>query len=167
MTKRDQEFMSLQEEYADLLGHVWKGNKMYGCYEIIRKYYKWKYDYEMIDFNGRRKLTLFTEDAIKEQGGKWVYRSEWGDSEIDLSELQQDDVLVFRLYTTALDGSYSVSSRHNLPNHGGVYLGNGFMLHHPYKHHSMIVDLQNETNSVYLMSCVGALRSGENLDNAT
>jgi cell wall-associated NlpC family hydrolase len=159
---RTEQWSALQEEYKDLIGLPWVGRRLHGCYEIIRKYYKWKYDFDMIDFNARGTI-LFSDDAISEQGGEWIYRSEWGDL-IDFNDLQLDDILVFRLYTTPLGGSYSVSSKHKIPNHGGVYLGDGFMLHHPYDDVSQIEDLYNPGVAVYQQACVGALRmSNENL----
>lgn len=157
MTDRELEFLALTEEYDEILNLPWTGKRLYGCYEIIRKYYMFRHGYELIDFNAR-KVTRFTDDAVNEQGASYVYRSNWGDTELDISQLQQDDVLVFRLYTDPMGGGYSTNAKHNIPNHGGVYLGNGWMLHHPYGGVSELVDLFDPNYSVYQMSCVGALR---------
>ena len=60
-----------------------------------------------------------------------------------LVTLQVDDVILFRLYVNPLGGSYS-APRGAAPNHGGIYLGDGFMLHHPYNSTSKIADLEKK-----------------------
>ncbi len=127
---------------------------------------KWKHDYDMIDFNARGVIR-FTDDAIEEQKGEWIFRSEWGDELVQWDDLRVDDILVLRLYTTPLGGSYSVGGDSRIPNHGGVYLGDGFLLHHPYGDVSQIADLYNPAFAVYQQACVGALRCCEITSEST
>ena len=117
--------ISLREEYKDLLGLPWTGRRIYGCYEIIRKYWKHVHDDDLPDFNARGIIT-FTDEAIEEGGAEKLWESEWGE-ETDFSTLLPEDVILFRLYTNPLGGSYS-APRGRAPNHGGIYLGDGFML---------------------------------------
>lgn len=152
---RKEKMIALREQYKDLLGLPWTGRRIYGCYEIIRKYYKYKYDDDLPDFNARGIIT-FTDEAIEEGGAEKLWESEWGEV-TDWSGLQVDDVILFRLYVNPLGGSYS-APRGAAPNHGGIYLGDGFMLHHPYNSTSMIADLEKEGNRIWNTSCIGAIR---------
>ena len=43
MTDRELEFLALEEEYGEILNLPWTGKRLYGCYEIIRKYYMFKH----------------------------------------------------------------------------------------------------------------------------
>ena len=36
---REEDYLALRETYAHLLGKKWTGNRLFGCYEIIRDYY--------------------------------------------------------------------------------------------------------------------------------
>ena len=154
-TARSKKLMSLQEEYKDLIGRPWTGRRIFGCYNIIRDYYRETRGRELAEFNAR-KVYSFTPEAIEEENGEWVYRSEWGDM-VDYTDLQKDDILLFRLYTTALGGSYS-APKDRSPNHGGVYLGDGYMLHHPYDELSQLVDLYSKGFEIYQVAGVGAIR---------
>ena len=73
-----------------------------------------------------------------------------------LVSLQVDDVILFRLYVNPLEGHTQHHGRST--NHGGIYLGDGFMLHHPYNATSMIADLEKEGNRIWNTSCIGAIR---------
>lgn len=152
---RKEEMIALREQYSDLIGIPWTGRRIYGCYEIIRKYYKYIHDDDLPDFNARGIIT-FTDEAIAEGGAEKLWESEWGE-ETDFSTVVAEDVLLFRLYTNPLGGSYS-APRGRAPNHGGIYLGNGFMLHHPYDAMSQIADLERQGNRVWNTSCIGAIR---------
>tara|TARA_A100001201_G_scaffold137437_1_gene127334 strand:- start:85 stop:564 length:480 start_codon:yes stop_codon:yes gene_type:complete len=155
MSREDKQF-ALEDQYESLLGHTWKGRRLFGCYEIIRKFYKFEYDRELIDFNAR-KVYSFTDEAIAEEGGGWIYRCEWGDADIDFNILEKGDIMLFRIYTNSLEGGYS-APQGRAPNHGAVYLGDRFMLHHPYNGLSEIVDLTERGMQVYKTACVGAIR---------
>ena len=158
MNQRETDYLALRDTYAHLLGKRWTGNRLFGCYEIIRDYYREFLGRELIDFNAR-KVYAFTDDAINEEDGKWIYKKEWGmdDGGVDFTILEKNDILLFRLYTNPLGGGYS-APKGRAPNHGGVYLGNGFMLHHPYGGLSDIEDLYDEGVVAYQISCVGAIR---------
>jgi len=155
MSNRDNEWFAINEQWKDLIGLPWTGRRIYGCYEIIRKYFKAKYGMKLIDFN-KMGVFAFTDEAIEESAAGWAYRKEWGD-ELDFDSLQAEDVLVFLLYTTPLGGAYSAPVG-RAPNHGAVYLGNGFMLHHPYDGLSEIADLRLGASAIWRQSCVGAIR---------
>ena len=158
MNQREETYFALRETYSHMLGKRWTGNRLFGCYEIIRDYYKEFLGRDLIDFNAR-KVYQFTDDAITESDGKWIYRKDWGcdDGGIDLSILEKGDILLFRLYENPLGGGYS-APKNRAPNHGGVYLGDGFMLHHPYNGLSDIEDLLDTGVQAYQISCVGAIR---------
>ena len=158
MNQRELDYFDIREKYEHLLGKRWTGNRLFGCYEIIREYYKEYLGRDLIDFNAR-KVYQFTDDAINESDGEWIYRKDWGcdDGGIDLSILQKGDILLFKLYENPLGGGYS-TPKNKAPNHGGVYLGNGFMLHHPYNGLSDIEDLLDTGVQAYQISCVGAIR---------
>jgi len=112
---RDKQYEALREEYKDLLDIPWEGKKLYGCYEIIRKYWEKVHNEKLIDFNSRGVIR-FQEDAIAEQGASWKVRKEWGE-EVAFSLLEKDDVLLFGLLTTPLGCNDSVP-RGEAPNHG-------------------------------------------------
>lgn len=152
---RESEWIALNEQWKDLLGLPWTGRRIYGCYEIIRKYWEYTHGRQLIDFNSRGIIS-FSDEAIEEGGAEWTYKKEWGD-ELDYTPLQFENILVFKLYTNPLGGSYSAPAG-RAPNHGGVYLGNGFMLHHPYDDVSQLADLKDKTSALWGMSCVGAIR---------
>ena len=158
MNQRELDYFDIREKYEHLLGKRWTGNRLFGCYEIIREWYKEYLGRDLIDFNAR-KVYQFTDDAINESDGEWIYRKDWGcdDGGIDLSILQKGDILLFKLYENPLGGGYS-TPKNKAPNHGGVYLGNGFMLHHPYNGLSDIEDLLDTGVQAYQISCVGAIR---------
>ena len=158
MNQRELDYFDIREKYEHLLGKRWTGNRLFGCYEIIREWYKEYLGRDLIDFNAR-KVYQFTDDAINESDGKWIYRKDWGcdDGGIDLSILEKGDILLFKLYENPLGGGYS-TPKNKAPNHGGVYLGNGFMLHHPYNGLSDIEDLLDTGVQAYQISCVGAIR---------
>ena len=155
MHPRESKLIALRERHSDLLGHKWTGNRLFGCYEIIRKYYRKELNRELIDFNAR-KVYAFTDDAISEEEGYWVYRKDWG-GEVEFSVMLVYVILLFRVYSTGLGGGYSAPTG-RAPNHGGVYLGDGFMLHHPYGGLSDVEDLFEDGVKIYQAACVGAIR---------
>ena len=103
MNQREETYFALRETYSHMLGKRWTGNRLFGCYEIIRDYYREFLGRELIDFNAR-KVYAFTDDAINEEDGRWIYKKDWGmdDGGIDLSILEKDDILLFRLYENPL-----------------------------------------------------------------
>ena len=111
-----------------------------------------------IDLDDYLTLTQYQQfcDYCIAEGMCYDVESEWGEV-TDWSTLQVDDVILFRLYVNPLGGSYS-APRGAAPNHGGIYLGDGFMLHHPYNATSMIADLEKEGNRIWNTSCIGAIR---------
>ena len=60
---RKEKMIALREQYKDLLGLPWTGRRIYGCYEIIRKYYKYIYDDDLPDFNARGLSPSLTKQS--------------------------------------------------------------------------------------------------------
>ena len=148
----------LNKEYADFINRKWVGPREYSCYCIVRDYYR-----EFLGYNMRTpenwdqlKTYTFTDTSILLEGGEYTYRKEWGD-ELDLSQLQKGDLMLFKLYDTPLGGGYS-APKDRAPNHGAVYLGDGHMLHHPFGECSKITNLTLPGFNLYCTSCIGAAR---------
>ena len=144
----------LEEEFADLIGLPWSGRRYPGCYGIVQKYAQTRLGRSLKDFSGL--YTSFTDDAVAEEDGKWILRPEWGE-EIDMTLLEKNDLLLFKIYNEALGGGYADKSG-RAPNHGAIYLGDGWMIHQLWKQDSEIVEM----NRHYRICCVGVVR-----ENAT
>ena len=144
----------LNEEYKDLIGLPWPGRRYPGCYDVIQKYVQTRLGRSLKSFSGL--YTSFTDDAVAEEDGLWITRPEWGE-DWDTSILQKNDLLLFKIYNEALGGGYRDKSG-RAPNHGAIYLGDGFMIHQLWKTDSEVVELTRH----YRICCVGVVR-----ENAT
>ena len=144
----------LNEEYKDLIGLPWPGRRYPGCYDVIQKYVETRLGRSLKSFSGL--YTSFTDDAVAEEDGLWITRPEWGE-DWDTSILQKNDLLLFKIYNEALGGGYRDKSG-RAPNHGAIYLGDGFMIHQLWKQDSEVVELTRH----YRICCVGVVR-----ENAT
>ena len=144
----------LNEEYKDLIGLPWPGRRYPGCYDVIQKYVQTRLGRSLKSFSGL--YTSFTDDAVAEEDGLWITRPEWGE-DWDTSILQKNDLLLFKIYNEALGGGYRDKSG-RAPNHGAIYLGDGFMIHQLWKQDSEVVELTRH----YRICCVGVVR-----ENAT
>ena len=144
----------LTEEYKDLIGLPWPGRRYPGCYDVIQKYVETRLGRSLKSFSGL--YTSFTDDAVAEEDGLWITRPEWGE-DWDTSILQKNDLLLFKIYNEALGGGYRDKSG-RAPNHGAIYLGDGFMIHQLWKTDSEVVELSRH----YSICCVGVVR-----ENAT
>tara|TARA_B100001250_G_scaffold263403_1_gene226988 strand:- start:4715 stop:5194 length:480 start_codon:yes stop_codon:yes gene_type:complete len=144
----------LEEEYKDLIGLPWIGRRYPGCYRIIQLYAESRLGRSLKDFSGL--YTSFKDEAVAEENGLWISKPEWGE-DWDMSILQKHDLLLFKIYTEALGGAYSEKAG-RAPNHGGVYLGDGWMIHQLWQTDSCIVRLDEH----YRKCCVGIVR-----ENAT
>ena len=144
----------LNAEYKDLIGLPWPGRRYPGCYDVIQKYVQTRLGRSLKSFSGL--YTSFTDDAVAEEDGLWITRPEWGE-DWDTSILQKNDLLLFKIYNEALGGGYRDKSG-RAPNHGAIYLGNGFMIHQLWKQDSEVVELSRH----YRICCVGVVR-----ENAT
>ena len=144
----------LNEEYKDLIGLPWPGRRYPGCYDVIQKYVQTRLGRSLKSFSGL--YTSFTDDAVAEEDGLWITRPEWGE-DWDTSILQKNDLLLFKIYNEALGGGYRDKSG-RAPNHGAIYLGDGFMLHQLWQQDSCIVRLDRHYRKV----CIGIVR-----ENAT
>jgi len=58
VSDREKKYLDLRDTYAHLLGKKWTGNRLFGCYEIIRDYYRESLGRELIDFNARKGKAL-------------------------------------------------------------------------------------------------------------
>ena len=153
-TYRELQKEQLDSEYADLIGRPWPGRRYPGCYDVIQKYVQTRLGRSLKSFSGL--YTAFTDDAVAEEDGKWILRPEWGE-EIDMTLLKKNDLLLFKIYNEALGGGYADKSG-RAPNHGAIYLGDGFMLHQLWKTDSEVVEMSR----LYRICCVGVVR-----ENAT
>ena len=144
----------LNEEYKDLIGLPWPGRRYPGCYDVIQKYVQTRLGRSLKSFSGL--YTSFTDDAVAEEDGLWITRPEWGE-DWDTSILQKNDLLLFKIYNEALGGGYRDTNGRS-PNHGAIYLGDGFMIHQLWKQDSEVVELTRH----YRICCVGVVR-----ENAT
>ena len=153
-TYRELQKEQLDSEYADLIGRPWPGRRYPGCYDVIQKYVQTRLGRSLKSFSGL--YTSFTDDAVAEEDGLWITRPEWGE-DWDTSILQKNDLLLFKIYNEALGGGYRDKSG-RAPNHGAIYLGDGFMIHQLWKQDSEVVELTRH----YRICCVGVVR-----ENAT
>ena len=144
----------LNEEYKDLIGLPWPGRRYPGCYDVIQKYVQSRLGRSLKSFSGL--YTSFKDEAVAEEDGLWITRPEWGE-DWDTSILQKNDLLLFKIYNEALGGGYADKSG-RAPNHGAIYLGDGFMIHQLWKQDSEVVELSRH----YRICCVGVVR-----ENAT
>jgi len=144
----------LNEEYKDLIGLPWPGRRYPGCYDVIQKYVQTRLGRSLKSFSGL--YTAFTDDAVAEEDGLWIDRPEWGE-EINMTLLKKNDLLLFKIYNEALGGGYR-DKNGRAPNHGEIYLGDGWMLHQLWKTDSEVVELSRH----YRICCVGIVR-----ENAT
>ena len=154
--KTDKEILQekLNEEFKDLIGLPWPGRRYPGCYDVIQKYVQTRLGRSLKSFSGL--YTSFKDEAVAEEDGLWIDRPEWGE-EIDMTLLKKNDLLLFKIYTEALGGAYSEKAG-RAPNHGAIYLGDGWMLHQLWKGYSEVVELDKH----YRTCCVGVVR-----ENAT
>ena len=153
-TYRELQREQLELEYEDLIGRPWPGRRYPGCYDVIQKYVQSRLGRSLKSFSGL--YTSFTDDAVAEEDGLWISKPEWGE-DWDMSILQKSDLLLFKIYTEALGGGYADKNGRS-PNHGAIYLGDGWMLHQLWKTDSCIVRLDKH----YRKCCVGIVR-----ENAT
>ena len=153
-TYRELQKEQLDSEYADLIGRPWPGRRYPGCYDVIQKYVQTRLGRSLKSFSGL--YTSFTDDAVAEEDGLWITRPEWGE-DWDTSILQKNDLLLFKIYNEALGGGYRDPNGRS-PNHGAIYLGDGFMIHQLWKQDSEVVELTRH----YRICCVGVVR-----ENAT
>ena len=153
-TYRELQKEQLDSEYADLIGRPWPGRRYPGCYDVIQKYVQTRLGRSLKSFSGL--YTSFTDDAVAEEDGKWILRPEWGE-EIDMTLLEKNDLLLFKIYNEALGGGYADKSG-RAPNHGAIYLSDGWMIHQLWKQDSEIVEMSRH----YRICCVGVVR-----ENAT
>ena len=153
-TYRELQREQLELEYEDLIGRPWPGRRYPGCYDVIQKYVQSRLGRSLKSFSGL--YTSFKDEAVAEEDGLWITRPEWG-KDWDTSILQKNDLLLFKIYNEALGGGYRDPNGRS-PNHGAIYLGDGFMIHQLWKTNSEVVELSRH----YRICCVGVVR-----ENAT
>tara|TARA_Y100001970_G_scaffold231635_1_gene287994 strand:+ start:1191 stop:1673 length:483 start_codon:yes stop_codon:yes gene_type:complete len=159
LNERQLKKKALEEEFADLVGRPWPGRRYPGCYEVIQLYAKRELGRDLKSFAGL--YTSFKDEAVAEENGLWITKPQWGEP-LDFSVIQKNDLLLYKIYTDSLGGGYSTKMADRAPNHGAVYLGDGFILHQVWQQPSNIVDLLQKGSYLYQHSCVGVIR-----ENAT
>jgi hypothetical protein len=123
--------------------HSHRDHGLGGCYQIVREFYEEFYGCQLFDYPAQRKY-LFKSEYIEEEvqrqgGGITVYQGSVYDP-TPLNEFELGDVMIMRLYLDRLEGGYSAKGDRTA-NHCGIYLGDGFMLHHPAYAVSQVTDL--------------------------
>ena len=107
------------ENWKEWVGRPWpeshKDRGLGGCYQIVRDFYKTYYGRDLYDYPSQKKY-LFKSEYIEEE-----QRRQGG-------------------FYDRLQGGYSWKEGRTC-NHCGIYLGDGFMLHHPAWETSRIADL--------------------------
>ena len=112
MTKKIDQY---REEYAEYLGREWGGQKGGGCFKLLYDYgvntgyHVCKEDYSL---NQR----AFLKSIWNDEGWSSIKTSEMGE-EFTIEDLEKYDILLMNLDSNRL-------------NHGALYLGDGFVLHH-------------------------------------
>jgi len=135
------------EVWKEWVGRPWprafKGKSLGGCYQIVREFYNHYYGRDLFDYPAQRKYLFqpqLIEEEVQRQGGAiTVYKgSLWETTPIDNFEV--GDVMIMRLFLDRLEGGYSWKEGKTC-NHCGIYLGDGFMLHHPAHELSQVTDI--------------------------
>ena len=67
MNQREENYLALRETYSHMLGKRWTGNRLFGCYEIIRDYYKEFLGRDLIDFISLHDIAQFFLPKILER----------------------------------------------------------------------------------------------------
>jgi len=142
----------VSEVWKEWVGRPWphshRDNGLGGCYQIVREFYDEFYGCQLFDYPSERKY-LFKSEYIEEEqrrqgGGITVYQGTVYDP-TPLIEFEVGDVMIMRLYVDRLEGGYSAKGDRTA-NHCGIYLGDGFMLHHPAYSSSQVTDLTRMTH---------------------
>tara|TARA_B100000287_G_scaffold80109_1_gene72534 strand:- start:6438 stop:6923 length:486 start_codon:yes stop_codon:yes gene_type:complete len=153
--QRLKEKQALEELHSDLVGRPWPGRRYPGCYEVIQLYAKKVLDRDLKNFSGL--YTSFKDEAVAEENGLWITKPTWGEP-LDFSVIQENDLLLYKIYTDDLGGGYSAKLADRAPNHGAVYLGNKFILHQVWQEESRIDDLTHPSCYLYQTNCIGVVR---------
>ena len=159
LSERAQKKKDLETLHADLVGRPWPGRRYPGCYEVIQLYVKKELGRDLKNFSGL--YTSFKDEAVAEENGLWISKPRWGEP-LDFDVVRKNDLLLYKIYTDSLGGGYSTKMEERAPNHGAIYLGDGFILHQVWQEKSSIVDLMSKGAYLYQHSCVGIVR-----ENAT
>ena len=153
LNERQLKKKALEEEFADLIDRPWPGRRYPGCYEVIQLYVKKVLDRDLKNFSGL--YTSFKDEAVAEEDGVWITKPVWGEP-LDFDVIKKNDLLLYKIYSESLGGGYAVKDRS--PNHGAIYLGDGFILHQVWQERSCIEDLMSKGAYIYQTNCVGVVR---------
>ena len=154
---RSEKLSELKNKFADLIDLPWSGRRYPGCYDVIQKYFaKYHPDKRTLADFSALKIYSFNQAALDAENGVYAWKSAWGDM-LDFEVIQEHDLMLYRVYTDPLIGGYSVPVD-RAPNHGAIYLGNGFILHQLYKETSEICNITHGSYSLYQTACVGGVR---------
>lgn len=155
------------ETLSGWLKRPWPG-KLGGCYDIVREYYREYYDRELYDYAAERKFLFHAEYIEAEQarqgGFDTIYTGDVYD-DCPISLLEEGDVMIMKLYYDRLEGGYSDKAGRTC-NHCGIYVGDGYMLHHPMNQTSRISDLiEHESYFLQHTELVLRLTESKNISN--
>ena len=155
LNERQQKKKDLEEQYKDHVGRPWPGRRYPGCYEVIQLYVKQEMGRELKSFAGL--YTSFKDEAVAEENGLWITKPQWREP-LDFHVIKKNDLLLYKIYTDSLGGGYSTKMADRAPNHGGIYLGDGFLLHQLWQENSSIIDMRRGVYKRYQTCCVGIVR---------
>ena len=157
------------EDWKEWVGRPWPESSrtggLGGCYQIVREFYEYYYGRCLFDYPSQRKY-LFKSEYIEEEvqrqgGGITVYQgSIYDDTPTDILEV--GDVLIMRLFYDRLEGGYTWKEGKTC-NHCGIYLGDGFMLHHPAHERSCVTDIIRQDYWAQNIELVLRLRERKNI----
>ena len=103
---RRSKLQEIEKEYSHLLGEEWRSIHSWSCYHCVRKYYRLYCNRELRDFTKLDQIYAFTDNAIDTEEGEYVMKSEmWEKASLD--SLDKDDIILFRLWYTPLEGGYT------------------------------------------------------------
>ena len=136
-----------RKDWEEWCGRPWpasaRGRSLGGCYEIVREFYQEYYGVTLFDYPGQRKYLFepqYIEEECQRQGGAiTVYKGDIYDP-TPTDNLEIGDVMIMRLFYDRLEGGYTWKEGKTC-NHCGIYVGDGFMLHHPAHETSRVTDI--------------------------
>lgn len=115
-------FYSIKNDNLSYLSHPFEYEKN-DCYTLVRDYYQKELNINLPKIINYNDFFAHFEDNIKETYEKYGFKK------VGMEEIRKHDILLFNFYRTIT------------PPHFAIYLGNGYILHHPRNGYSQIEKL--------------------------